>query len=217
MKKSRMLFVSPLLFLFSLLAYSQTTHIVDVSNFQFTPANLSVSVGDTVEWINQGGFHSVVADNNSFTSGAASTSAWSYKFVFNTAGNFPYYCSIHGGPNGQGMSGSITVQNTTGVLHNNLTANNFELKQNYPNPFNPSTNISFSLPAPGHVKLDLFNFLGKKIATLINMDESKGIYNFQFEASSINGGLPSGIYFYRLDETTTKGNFTQIKKMVLLK
>lgn len=217
MKKSTMLFYLPLLLLFPALAYPQTTHIVDASDFQFTPSNLTVAVGDTVEWENQGGFHSVVADNSSFSSGAASSAAWSYKFVFTTAGSYPFYCSIHGGPNGQGMSGKIIVQSATGVSQSNIAPNKFELKQNYPNPFNPSTNISFSLPAPGHVKLALYNISGKEISTLINIDEGKGIYNFQFEAATINGGLPSGIYFYRLDARTSKGNYTQIKKMVLLK
>ncbi len=38
----------------------------------------------------------------------------------------------------------------------------FELAQNYPNPFNPSTEIKFTIPQNSHVKLELFNTLGKK-------------------------------------------------------
>ncbi len=86
---------------------------------------------------------------------------------------------------------------------------NFRLFQNYPNPFNPSTNIKYNLPKEGNVSLKVFNVLGKEVRTLVNEFEQAGTYNISFNAFE----LPSGIYFYRL----TSGNFTQVKKLVLLK
>ena len=86
---------------------------------------------------------------------------------------------------------------------------NFQLFQNYPNPFNPSTKIKYDLPKEGIVSLRVYNILGKEVKTLINEFEPAGTYNISFNASE----LPSGIYFYRL----TSGNFTQVKKLVLLK
>ncbi len=85
----------------------------------------------------------------------------------------------------------------------------YSLNQNYPNPFNPTTIISYSIPKAGFVTLKIYNILGQEVTTLVNQTQSAGSYKFNFNASS----LSSGIYFYRL----TSGNYTQIKKMILLK
>jgi len=87
--------------------------------------------------------------------------------------------------------------------------NDFRLSQNYPNPFNPSTNMSFTIPKHKHVTLEVYNPLGQKIETLINITLTAG--NHQVEFYSKN--LPSGIYFYRIKA----GEFQQVKKMVLIK
>ena len=81
---------------------------VSVDDFQFTPAALSVASGDTVTWTLAGGFHSVVADDGSFNSGEPGT-GFPFSHTFNAPGTYRYYCSVHGGPNGSGMSGVITV------------------------------------------------------------------------------------------------------------
>lgn len=85
----------------------------------------------------------------------------------------------------------------------------FELSQNYPNPFNPSTNISFTLPNNGHIKLEVFNLLGQKVATIIDAPRSAGNHAIKFDASK----LSSGIYLYRLSTE----NFVETRKMNLIK
>jgi hypothetical protein len=85
----------------------------------------------------------------------------------------------------------------------------FLLEQNYPNPFNPSTTIRYQLPVASEVKLEVYDVLGKKIATLVNERQSAGSYQVVWNAS----GLSSGAYFYRLQA----GTFTQTKKMILVK
>jgi photosystem II stability/assembly factor-like uncharacterized protein len=85
----------------------------------------------------------------------------------------------------------------------------FELSQNYPNPFNPVTNINFQLSASGHVTLEVFDILGKKVRTLINEERTKGDHKIEFNASEFS----SGIYFYTLNS----GDFSSTRKMVLLK
>ena len=85
----------------------------------------------------------------------------------------------------------------------------FTLNQNYPNPFNPTTNISYTLPKGGKVKIDVFNIQGQKVATLVNGYMSSGSHMVTFNASH----LASGIYTYRL----VSGNFVQVKKMTLIK
>jgi len=83
------------------------------------------------------------------------------------------------------------------------------LEQNYPNPFNPSTKINFSIPESGFVTMKIYNSIGEEIGTLLNEDKSAGTYEVDFVAE----GLTSGIYFYSI----TTGNFTQTKKMILMK
>lgn len=85
----------------------------------------------------------------------------------------------------------------------------YTLKQNYPNPFNPVTNISFSVPKTGLVKLTVYDASGKEAAILFNGELSAGSYNYDFDASQ----LASGIYFYKLESN----DFSQTKKMVLVK
>jgi len=85
----------------------------------------------------------------------------------------------------------------------------YSLEQNYPNPFNPSTKITFQIPESGLVSLKIYDVLGIEIATLLNEEKNPGKYELDFNASY----LSSGIYFY----TLRAGNFTSIKKMILIK
>ena len=91
----------------------------------------------------------------------------------------------------------------------NLLPQGFELSQNYPNPFNPSTKIRYSVTAPGLVTLRIFDILGNEVGTIINQEQTAGVYEVDFTA--IN--LASGVYFYKLEA----GNFSQTKKMMIMK
>ncbi|MEQ8523331.1 T9SS type A sorting domain-containing protein [Gracilimonas sp.] len=85
----------------------------------------------------------------------------------------------------------------------------FSLHQNYPNPFNPSTKISFALPQATEVKLQVFDMLGRNVATLVNGRKAAGTHAVNFDA----GNLSSGTYIYRIEA----GNFTQTRKLMLIK
>jgi len=85
----------------------------------------------------------------------------------------------------------------------------FELEQNYPNPFNPSTVIRYQLSVSGYVSLKVYTMLGVEVATLINGMQEVGYKSVTFEAS----GLPSGVYYYRLQGET----FTDVKKMIFVR
>ncbi len=89
------------------------------------------------------------------------------------------------------------------------SATTYSLSQNYPNPFNPSTVISFVVPNNGFVTLKIYDLLGREVKTLVNEYKSQGKYSVSFGASH----LASGVYFYQLKA----GNYSSIKKMVLLK
>jgi hypothetical protein len=85
----------------------------------------------------------------------------------------------------------------------------YVLLQNYPNPFNPTTTIEYQLPEDGHVRLGVFDILGREVASLVNQPEQAGTYMIPFDA----GRLASGVYFYRIEA----GLLTSVKKMLVLK
>jgi uncharacterized delta-60 repeat protein len=85
----------------------------------------------------------------------------------------------------------------------------FSLSQNYPNPFNPVTKISFSIPNNSYTKLIVYDISGKQVRELVNNELEAGTYNIDFDASQ----LASGTYFYKI----TAGEFTEVKKMILVK
>jgi hypothetical protein len=89
----------------------------------------------------------------------------------------------------------------------------FVLYQNYPNPFNPSTTIRYELPKACRVRLEIFNMLGSKVATLVDDYREPGYYEVEWNVNSSRKQLSSGIYFYKLEA----GNYIETRKLILLK
>lgn len=104
---------------------------------------------------------------------------------------------------------AFTSTDVTSVEEENILSQQFGLKQNYPNPFNPGTTIEFSIPTENHVKINIYDALGREVKTLIDQNLSAGNHSVILDASE----LTTGIYFYKLQS----GNKTVIKKMNLLK
>jgi hypothetical protein len=96
-----------------------------------------------------------------------------------------------------------------GDENNEVLPMEYGLDQNYPNPFNPSTEFSFTLPKPSHVRLEIYNIIGQRIHTLTEGQYSAGRHTITWDS----GNRASGIYFYRL----ATEDFVATKKMVLLK
>jgi hypothetical protein len=88
-------------------------------------------------------------------------------------------------------------------------ATEYALSQNYPNPFNSQTSFSFSLAAPDHVTLRVFDLLGREVATVVNKDMEAGRHSINWSAE----GLASGVYVY----TLSSGQFSDSKKLLFLK
>ncbi len=95
----------------------------------------------------------------------------------------------------------------------------YALKQNYPNPFNPSTEIQFSLPTTSQTKLEIYSVAGEKVKTLVDGRYVPGTYKVTWNGTNDLGNpVASGMYLYRIDARgEPSGNFTMIKKMVLVK
>jgi len=99
---------------------SATIHTVNSGGYYFTPANLTINVGDTVKWINDGGNHDVNADINSQTGSSFNNpvsfqsnttnvvGSIIYTHIFNVPGNYSYDCSV-GSHAAAGMVGTISV------------------------------------------------------------------------------------------------------------
>lgn len=92
---------------------------------------------------------------------------------------------------------------------NELLPSGFRLYQNYPNPFNPVTSIKFDLLKSSHVKITIYDILGREVLTLLNSNSSQGEHTVIWDAST----FPSGVYFYEM----TAGDFKEQRKMVLVK
>jgi photosystem II stability/assembly factor-like uncharacterized protein len=135
--------------------------------------------------------------------------SWQQK----NSGLFPYAYALAINSNGiiflGGADGIYRGNSIMGINDKGLSVNSFYLQQNYPNPFNPSTTIKYSLANRQFVSLKVFNILGHEIVNLVNEEKAAGQYNVSFNAVN----LPSGIYFY----TIHAGNFTETKKLILLK
>lgn len=132
-----------------------------------------------------------------------------------------YYCEVEKLYFINHLTGWATLYNSSKILkttnggitytHNisNEIPCKYFLFQNYPNPFNPTTSIKYEISKSGNVLVKVFDILGKEITTLVSEKQSPGIYEVNFDGST----LPSGIYFYKLETD----DFSDTKRMILLK
>jgi alpha-glucosidase (family GH31 glycosyl hydrolase) len=85
----------------------------------------------------------------------------------------------------------------------------FNLRQNFPNPFNPSTSIEYSVPERSHVRILVFDILGREIQEVLNEMVEPGLHKAEWNPEGVAGG----IYFYRMEA----GGFLITRKLVLLR
>jgi hypothetical protein len=140
-----------------------------------------------------------------FIEGAGSSSSpkqYSYTDQHLSAGRYAYRLKQIDSDGSFKYSMSVEVEV-------NFRPTAFSLAQNFPNPFNPSTTISFDLPSQSFVSLKIFDLIGREVATIVSEELSAGSHSRQWNAT----GMPSGVYFYRLQA----GSFTGTKKLLLLK
>ena len=113
---------------------------------------------------------------------------------------------------------TMTPSSVTSVGDPGAILTSFALNQNYPNPFNPTTQITYALAAPGVVSLQIYNVLGQVVATLVNGNSGAGTFNVTWNGKDDLGRpAASGVYIYRLHATAGTTEFTQARKMLLLK
>ncbi len=177
--------------------YAQTTFTVNVANGGFTPSNLTITVGDTVKFVNVSGTHWVDGRQVTFASNPASFdnqsqsgAGWTYKQVFNTAGNYDYRCGIHTTT----MIGALTVQIATGIEETVINKNTLF----YPNP--TSNQLNFS-EFENIDQVAIYSLTGEEVV-------NTPLIKKQLDVST----LITGIYFVKV---TSKNGEVITKKMVI--
>ncbi|MBK8944286.1 MAG: T9SS type A sorting domain-containing protein [Ignavibacteriae bacterium] len=102
------------------------------------------------------------------------------------------------------------VDGTSEVGEEEVIPEEYGISQNYPNPFNLSTKVQVKMKETGNARLDVYNILGERVLSVLDAELSAGIHEINIDGSN----LASGTYIYQLN---IDGNFSQIKKMNLIK
>ena len=90
----------------------------------------------------------------------------------------------------------------------------YAFHQNYPNPFNPITTLRYELPKQVHVRITIYDMLGREGRTILNEHQDPGYKSLIWNATNDYGKpVSAGIYLYQIQA----GEYMQTKKMVLLK
>ena len=192
---------------------AQTTHTVNSGSYYYNPSSLIISLGDSVIWINDGGFHDVNGNINSITGQSfnnpvafdspptSTVGAVILSYKFTVIGTYEYDCSI-GSHAANGMVGTVIVQdNSTGVseslssillaTHNHMSNTiNIELTNNVINPH-----------------LELYNIEGKLIQSL-EIETKFGENNYEIP---INNPLNKGVYIVVISDNEQRNS----KKLIV--
>lgn len=133
------------------------------------------------------------------------------RFVFSATGYRADTLTLSVPEHGDSIQVDVALLSATSGVSSSNAPSEFRLHQNYPNPFNPTTTITYQLPQASTVRLEVFDVMGRKIATLVEAKQRAGIHSVPFVASEFS--LTSGVYFYRL----SANDWTETKRMTLLK
>ena len=123
---------------------------------------------------------------------------------------------MYGNPylNYESIPGVFNIVETMSNSELGVFPGEFQLAQNYPNPFNPFTTLPYELSENSHVKITIFDMLGKEVKTLINKTQDAGSRSVIWNVTNDYGKpVSAGIYLYQIQA----GGHLQTKKMVLLK
>lgn len=194
------------------------THTVNQVDLTFVPDDISINVGDTVEWIWSSGIHTVTngvdfSDPNlgALFDAPLDVNNSSFSFTFFTAGDVPYLCRPHFT---LGMTGIVRVQDLTPV-EEFPSQMGFALHQNTPNPFNPMTVIRYTLPEAAPVSLRIYDLSGRLVrvvldARFLEAGNHEAVWDGRDSEGRAN---PSGTYVVRLSTDSS----AQARKVMLLR
>lgn len=166
------------------------TWLVEVEDFEFDPQTLNVSVGDTILWVWDEGFHtttstSVPAGAASWDQTISSTSPM-YMYVVTQPGLYQYHCVPH---SSMGMTANFIASGSVGIEQ--LSAPVLSMESNL---VSTSLQITYSLQKSASTSLDIYDLTGKVVRTLNEGIKNAGSYT----QNLFVGDLPKGIYIINL-------------------
>jgi hypothetical protein len=110
---------------------------------------------------------------------------------------------------------AIVIENYGLKMAKIVTSNKDYSLANYPNPFQNTTDIVYTLPEQGNVKLVITNLRGQLVKTLVNMTQEAGSYKLTLNPIDLN--MVPGVYMYHIQVDGLTSSFTQTKKLVFTK
>ena len=196
MKKNIFSFLS----VFCFCIYMQATIVtVNNSGFTFSPANITINLGDTVNFVLASNHNAVEVSQANYNANGSTMLPGGFSTVFGggmvtqlSIGTHYYVCAPHAS---MGMKGTITVvNNNTGT---SLTQNlNLHLKV-FPNPANDKIGINYSMNMNGKVAVRLFDLTGKMVALLFDDERVAGSHYENITLDRNKFG--SGFYFVEIN------------------
>ncbi|MFN3405600.1 MAG: T9SS type A sorting domain-containing protein [Cytophagaceae bacterium] len=180
-------------------ALSQTTHVVSASGISFSPAEITITKGDKIDFQIPGhNAHQVTeADYNAGHKSNPIDGGWSTptnggEITFSTSGTFFYVCTFH-----HGMKGKIIVQEATGVQG---AASVVSLMEVSPNPANNNSVLKLTLTNTASFEVSVTNNQGMSVMTVAKNLYAPGEHRINLNA----GNLTTGTYFIsvRFDDGT---------------
>lgn len=189
------LFTSLLLSTILVSAYA-SQHIITVSDFSYSPAQVNAVVGDTIIWQHNSGSHPTVSSNGAFAGFTISQSNPVHAMVFTATGNFPYHCVPH---QAMGMVGNITV---SAVSATPAFVKNVEVSV-YPNPASDVITVAHNLERIDGIKIT--NMIGQQVRFV--RPSSGQLHQLQVNIAD----LPKGMYMVNLQ---SNGNTVFTKRIV---
>jgi len=184
--------------------------IVELSNIGGEVLDYTITLTESPEWLE------IDPANGSLASGEMDEIVLSFDTNGLEAGQYTSSMLIEDGLGEQTIVPVTLTVTVTGVNGNLPIVT--ELSGNYPNPFNPITNIKFSLKTDSKVSLIIYNIRGQKVRTLVNDNLQAGYHSIVWNGRDDSGkNVSSGVYFNGFDSSGVGGDYTSVKKMILLK
>lgn len=197
----------------STIGFTQTTHTINAGSFYYNPNTLTIEAGDSIIWINDGGFHDVNGDintvsgqpyNNPETFDSPATNvvgAVIFAHKFNVAGTYSYDCSV-GSHAANGMIGSFTVEdNTSNISEISMSLSSLSYDQ-------VSNCLRLKVNSlENEISFQLHNLEGK----LIQTENLKIKLGLSEHIIPINSSLNKGIYIVSIID---KGQKTSKKILI---
>ena len=189
-------------------------HDVHIGDDFFSPASITINVGDVVRWTHigtEGEPHTSTSKTRIWNSGPLMEGD-TFEYQFDEAGQFYYFCFFHSTI----MHGLVIVMDGSSrvsqerINGTSLTISALDVPQetklvgSYPNPFNPSTTIQYVLGHESHVSLKVYNSVGEEVATLVNEFQGAGTKTVTWNGKNNSGSsVASGLYIYTLEAGST--------------